>query len=77
MRRMLLNTMTAKNTMTQDPPRLDAALVYRDQDEPDRWVVGPPAQSADAQQAFTGPNACIAALEYAHRQYGSARFFSS
>ena len=77
MRRMLLSTMTAKNTTTTEPPRLDAALVYRDSGAPDRWLVGPPAQSADAAQAFTGPNACTAALEYAHRQYGSARFFSS
>ncbi len=77
MRRMLVNTMTAKNTTTQEPARPDAALVYRDAASPERWMVGPPPASQEQEQAFTGPNACTAALEFAHRQYGSARFFSS
>ena len=73
---MLLGTMTAKNTTTQEPARPDAALVYRDAASPDRWLVGPPDRAGE-EHCFTGPNACVAALEYAHRQYGSARFFSS
>lgn len=77
MRHMLANTMTAKNTTTQEPPRPDAALVYRDARMPERWLVGPPAESAGREHSFTGPNACAAALEFAHRHYGSARFFSS
>ncbi len=77
MRNMLIGAMTAKNTTMQEPARLDAALVYRDSESPDRWMVGAPADRPEQEQAFTGPNACVAALEFAHRQYGSARFFSS
>lgn len=76
MRHMLLSTMTAKNTTTEEPARADAALVYRDKASTDRWLVGPPAEIEGEEQSFTGPNACQAALEFAHRHYGSARFFA-
>ena len=68
--------MTAKITTQQEAPRREAALVYRDASCPDRWLVGAPGQSPPEEQAFTGPNACQAALEFAHRRYGSARYFA-
>lgn len=69
--------MTTKITTQREDPRPEAALVYRDQSCPDRWLVGAPASSPPSEQAFTGPNACQAALEFAHRTYGSARYFSA
>lgn len=69
--------MTAKITTQQEEPRPEAALVYRDASCPDRWLVGAPEHSPPDEQAFTGPNARQAALEFAHRRYGSARYFSA
>ena len=82
--RRIATLMTAKSTTQQEEKRPEAALVYRDASCPDRWLVGAPGQSPAGdqgcdqayEQAFTGPNACQAALEFAHRRYGSARFFA-
>ncbi len=69
-------SMTGRSTTRQGEVRPDAALVYRDLQAPDRWLVGAPEHSVDAERAFTGPNACQRAIEFAHRHYGSARSFS-
>lgn len=70
--------MTAKNTTQQEEPRAPAPLVYRDQSSPDRWLVGPPeGDEVNEQIGFTGPNAHLKALEFAHRKYGCARYFAS
>ena len=78
--RRIATLMTAKSTTQQEEKRPEAALVYRDASCPDRWLVGAPGESPHGdqgcEQAFTGPNACQAALEFAHRRYGSARFFA-
>lgn len=68
--------MTGKTTTQPEEKRPEAALVYRDASCPDRWLVGPPRPTQEEERAFTGPNACRAALEFAHRMYGSARYFS-
>ncbi len=62
-------------TTLQEEARSEAALVYRDVDCPDRWLVESPEHTPRQEQAFTGPNAWHAALEFAHRRYGSARSF--
>lgn len=73
--------MTARITTQQEEKRPEAALVYRDASCPDRWLVGAPEHGAPgdhpSEHAFTGPNACQAALEFAHRRYGSARYFAN
>ena len=68
--------MTTKLTTLLEGPRVEAALVYRDVRAPDRWLVGAP-DKGKAEEAFSGPNACRNALEFAHRRYGSARFFAN
>lgn len=50
------------------------AKVYPDPKRSDHWIVEAPAE-AD-RRIFAGPNAEAAALEFAHRNYGSARFFT-
>jgi len=50
------------------------AKVYPDPERSDRWIVEAPTV-AD-RRVFAGPNAEAAALEFAHRSYGSARFFT-
>ncbi len=74
---MLSPIMTGNFTSLQEDPRPMAALVYRDAACPDRWLVGAPESSKAREHAFTGPNACQAALEFAHRTYGSARYFAN
>lgn len=74
---MLLGIMTGNFASLQEEPRPMAALVYRDASSPDRWLVGAPEFSTGREHAFTGPNACQAALEFAHRTYGSARYFAN
>lgn len=69
--------MTTKLTMLLEDPRVEAALVYRDGGEPNRWLVDAPGKGGDKEEAFSGPNACRNALEFAHRRYGSARFFAN
>ena len=70
--------MTGRNTTSEEEPRLDAPLVYPDGASANRWMVSPPPDRASvAPQAFTGPNARQAALEFAHERYGSARYFSA
>src|SRR4051794_26561745 len=66
------SVMTAKNTTHTEEARLPAPLVYRDGADQNRWLVDPPDEAAAAPTAFTGPNACQAALEFAHRTYGCA-----
>jgi hypothetical protein len=51
------------------------AKVYPDAADPECWIVEPPTPHTET-RSFTGPNAESAALEYAHRTYGSARFFT-
>jgi len=68
--------MTAKNTTGEEENRPPPALVYPDQASPDRWLVGAPDAAGPAPVEFSGPNACVAALEYAHRTFGCARYFS-
>ena len=68
--------MTAKPTTQPEGPRVEAALVYRDDGMPDRWLVEAPGDKS-LEEAFSGPNACRNALEFAHRRYGSARFFAN
>ena len=68
--------MTTKLTTLSEEPRVEAALVYRDDGAPDRWLVGAPDRRGE-EEAFSGPNACRNALEFAHRRYGSARFFAN
>jgi hypothetical protein len=69
--------MTAKNTTHTEEERLPAPLVYRDEADQSRWIVDPPVEQPAEPTAFTGPNACQAALEFAHRTYGCARYLSS
>jgi hypothetical protein len=69
--------MTAKNTTHTEEARLPAPLVYRDGADQNRWVVDPPDEAEAAPTGFTGPNACHAALEFAHRTYGCARYLAS
>ena len=76
LRRMFCDAMTGNFTTLQEEARTPAALVYRDAACPDRWLVGSPDQPR-VEQAFNGPNAWQAALEFAHRRYGSARSFSA
>ncbi len=52
------------------------AKVYPAAGEDDQWVVEAPGARKGERKIFTGPNAAIAALEFAHRSYGSARFFT-
>lgn len=73
--RMPVIAMTAKNTTQAEELRLPAPLVYADDRDADRWLVDPPGRAA-APTAFTGPNACQAALEFAHRTYGCARYLA-
>ncbi|MDT7952491.1 MAG: hypothetical protein RQ966_13390 [Acetobacteraceae bacterium] len=66
--------MTTKPSFQPEGPRVEAALVYRD----DRgWVVGAPPNEPAGEEAFSGPNARRDALEFAYRRYGSARFFAN
>jgi len=60
----------------QDGPdrRASPPLVYRDRAISGGWVVEPP--EGNGRQAFIGPNACMAALEFAHKTYGCARYLS-
>lgn len=67
--------MTGNLTTSPETARTEAALVYRDAEFPDRWLVAAPEYTPHQEQAFTGPNAGQAALEFAHRRYGSARSF--
>lgn len=69
--------MTAKPTFHPEEPRVEAALVYRDVDLSDRWLVGAPPNGPASEESFSGPNACRNALEFAYRRYGSARFFAA
>ena len=72
------SVMTAKNTTHIEEERLPAPLVHRDEADHSRWVVDPPGREGPAKPAtFSGPNACHAALEYAHRTYGCARYLAS
>ena len=69
--------MTAKNTTGEDDRRLPTPLVYRDTSCEDRWLVEPPPTQAGCHaESFTGPNARQAALEFAHRTYGCARYLA-
>ena len=78
MQRMSWPIMTAKSTTGDEEPRLAAALVYPDQSCADRWFVRPPEPNEAAQPIpFNGPNACHAALEFAHQQFGCARYFNA
>ena len=72
---MLVEEMTTKPTFEPECPRVPAALVYRD-GAADRWLVGAPPNEPAGEEVFSGPNACRNALEFAHRRYGSARFFA-
>ncbi len=72
---MFCTGMTGNLTTRQDEIRPEAALVYRDAGCPDRCLVSSPEHTPHHEQAFTGPNAWHAALEFAHRRYGSARSF--
>jgi hypothetical protein len=67
--------MTARTTVGEEDPRTSPPLVYRDPNASEGWVVEPAATGAEA-QAFTGPNARLAALEFAHRTYGCARYLA-
>ena len=58
------------------PDGADPAKVYPDPHEADRWIVEAPPTDAAGPRVFDGPNAEAAALEFAHRNYGSARFFT-
>ena len=69
--------MTTKITTQVEDPRVEAALVYRDENAPDRWLVGAPGIGGADQEVFSGPNACRNALEFAYRRYGSARYFAN
>ena len=69
--------MTAKNTIGGEDARLPSPLVYRDGSHANRWLVEPPAGSGAEVASFTGPNAWQAALEFAHRAYGCARYLAS
>src|SRR4051812_11678356 len=75
MQRMPLIAMTAKTTFGQEDPRACPPLVYRDRITGGGWVVEPP--NGVGVRAFVGPNACIAALEFAHKTYGCARYLSA
>ena len=74
LQRMSWMAMTAKTTIGEEDPRVSPALVYRDRITEDSWVVEPP--DGLGTRAFVGPNARSSALEFAHRTYGSARYFS-
>ena len=74
---MLRPPMTTKITTQAEGPRVEAALVYRDDGSPDRWLVGAPGEDAADEEVFSGPNACRNALEFACRRYGSARYFAN
>ena len=54
----------------------EPAKVYPDPEQSDRWIVEAPAAPDPDRKVFAGPNAEAAALEFAHRSYGSARFFT-
>ena len=69
--------MTTKLTTMLEGPRVEAALVYRDGDSSDRWLVGAPLNAVAGEESFSGPNACRNALEFAYRRYGSARLFAN
>ena len=71
------SVMTAKNTTHVEEERLPAPLVYQDEADQSRWVVDPPGNMGAEPATFSGPNACHAALEYAHRTYGCARYLAS
>jgi hypothetical protein len=60
-----------------DPPAgcTEPAKVYPDPHEADCWIVEAPTAAIEP-RVFAGPNAEAAALEFAHRNYGSARFFT-
>ena len=76
-RRMPVIAMTAKTTIGEDAAR-PTPLVYRDVGAENRWVVElRETQVASEPTSFTGPNACFAALEFAHRTYGCARYLAS
>ncbi len=68
--------MTTKPTFQAEEPRIEAALVYRDDAIDNRWLVGAPLNEPAGEEAFNGPNACRNALEFAYRRYGSARLFT-
>jgi hypothetical protein len=69
---------TMFTNVNEDDHRAVLPLVYRDPGTEDGWLVEPPDASAGAScQAFTGPNARLAALEFAHRTYGCARYLAS
>ena len=73
----MFRCMTTKPTFQLEGPRVEAALVYRENGTTDRWLVGAPANEPAGEESFSGPNACRNALEFAHRRYGSARFFAN
>ena len=78
LRRMNRFIMTAKNTTVYVDPRLDAPLVYPDSSCSGGWIVRPVEGSEKVELVtFSGPNACQAALEFAHAKYGCARHFSA
>ena len=79
MQRMSWPIMTAKSTTGDEEPRLAAALVYPDHACADRWFVRPPEPTGDEAEPipFSGPNACHAALEFAHENFGCARYFTA
>src|SRR4051794_2370458 len=77
-RRMPVIVMTTKTTVGEEQPRLVPPLVYHDTSSGNRWLVEPPAgHQASEPAAFTGANARHAALEFAHRTYGCARYLAS
>src|SRR4051794_5079686 len=74
LQRMPIITMTAKTTIGEDDPRPDPPLVYPDAGRTG-WIVQPPEHSeALDSRRFAGPNAETAALEFAYRNYGCARY---
>jgi hypothetical protein len=56
----------------EDDRRSAPPQVYYAPDE-DHWIVEPP--SGEGTMVFTGSNAQLDALTYAHEKFGSARFF--
>jgi hypothetical protein len=60
----------------ENPEMVDPAKVYPDPQGADRWVVEAARAGAVDRRVFDGPNAEAAALEFAHRNYGGARFFT-
>jgi hypothetical protein len=74
---MPMTAMTARTTVGEEDPRTNPPLVYPDPRTAGQWLVEPPAASGLPEaRAFAGPNACLSALEFAHRTYGCARYLA-